>query len=68
MSRQTNEVIQQRILITIKSYSNYLNNSIMLINKLSMILISNLNMVLISNLNMVFPLWCKKSGFVKKSE
>jgi hypothetical protein len=56
MSRQNNEVIQQRIITATNYYSNYLNNSIILINKLSMLLINKLNMMLISNLNMVFPL------------
>ena len=37
MNRQTNKVIQQRIIAATNSYSNYLNNSIMLINKLNMV-------------------------------
>lgn len=45
MSRQTNKVIQQRIIAATNSYSNYLNNSIMFIDKLSMMLINKLNMV-----------------------
>ncbi len=42
------------------SYSNYLNNSIMLIDKLCVILIKKLNMMLINKLNMVFPVVVKK--------
>jgi len=64
MNRQNNDMIKQRIITATNYYSNYLNNSIMLINKLSMLLINKLsiklinklNMMLISNLNMVFPL------------
>jgi len=55
MRRQTNEVIQQRIIVATNSYSNYLNNSIMLIDKL--------NMMLINKLNMVFPFVMKKIWF-----
>jgi len=56
MNRQNNDMIKQRIITATNYYSNYLNNSIMLINKLSIKLINKLNMMLISNLNMVFPL------------
>jgi hypothetical protein len=59
MSRQTNEVIQQRIIVAINSYCNYLNNPIILIDKLSM--------MLINKLNIVFPVVVQKTGFVTKS-